>query len=274
MKKIITTTALLLSATTLTKVNASPQTAILGTDFNVTHVAGDGNCGFSSIGKSRAEVTAALKAAVSENFDAYRTFDQRRSQLHNLVAGLSADTDPTAIGNAFVQVQTFINSSSGVSSSPSAATSPSTLANQALAEFRDVLEGRSNQSFSDAQRVLQSRIQNMYYERYEAFQVALKEELIASHLSASNLESKAGLLSAIDRVFARNTGKASWLPVGLIFGVNDRLGLNLAVWSSRGAPADTVTLYQFSSPSGNVWDPSVRHVVWNGSHVDILQSTR
>lgn len=110
----------------------------------------------------------------------------------------------------------------------------------------------------------------MYYERYEAFQEALKQELKESGMSASRLNTKDDLKQSIEDVFAHNNGSSSWLPMGLIFGVQERLGLNLAVWSSRDEPAGKVKLYQFSAPSDNVWHPSVVHVRWSGNHFDIL----
>lgn len=116
--------------------------------------------------------------------------------------------------------------------------------------------------------MLQSRIHNMYYERYEAFHAALKQELMESGVAKVNLANKADVLKGIDDVFAKNNGKASWLPMGLIFGVNERLDLNLAVWSSCDEPVGQVKLYQFSGD--NVWDPSVVHVRWNGGHFNRL----
>ncbi|MDP3936309.1 MAG: hypothetical protein Q8Q56_04925 [Alphaproteobacteria bacterium] len=268
MKKVLLTATLLLSTTSY--INAETVASGSGQEFDVISVSGDGNCAFTAIGKSRDEVVAALQSAVQDNEDAYKGFNASRSSLHDAVAALSVATSVDAVNGVLDQVASFISSSSGSYMSDPDYQSPSKLAEAALAEFRLGLGSFSEEDFVLARKLLQSRIENMDYERYEAFQVALKEELKESGMSVSNLSTKAGLSQSIADVFAHNNGRSSWLPMGLIFGVQERLGLNLAVWSSRDEPAGKVKLYQFSAPSDNVWDPSVVHVRWSGGHFDRL----
>jgi hypothetical protein len=242
-----------------------------GLTFNVQPILGNGDCAFVSLGKSRSVVTAALKDAVEGNFSAHGSFDASRSSVHDMVADLNKDSSVHLYTSVLDEVEAFIaDSASQYSMDPSAHT-PSVLAHEALSDFRSGLGSFSDEQFVSAKRILQSRILNMYYERYEAFQVALKQELMDSGISASKLNTKADLKQSIDDVFAKNTGKSSWLPMGLIFGVQERLGLSLAVWSSRNQTPGYVSLYQFSDEgTKDLDDPSVRHVVWNGDHFDIL----
>jgi hypothetical protein len=192
--------------------------------------------------------------------------------MHAMVAGLNRDSSVLTTKLALNQVEAFIaDSASKYSMDPSART-PSVLAYEALASFRDGLGSFSDEQFASAKQMLQSRILNMYYERYEAFQVALKQELMESDVSPSKLSTKADLKQSIDKVFAKNTGKSSsWLPMGLMFGVHERLGLSLAVWSAKDQTPGYVSLYQFSDEgTKDLDDPSIRHVVWNGGHFDQL----
>lgn len=272
MKKVLLTATLLLSATSVMVAENSPIIlSTTGEEFSVQAVSGNGDCAFTSLGKTRAEVTSALRDAVEDNFVAYASFDASRSGLHDLVAGLSKDSPVHTLISALNQVELFINDSSSQYSMDPSARTPSVLAYEALADFRAGLGSFSDEQFASAKRMLQSRILNMYYERYEAFQEALKQELIESGISPSNLTTKANLKQSIDDVFAKNTGKSSWLPMGLIFGVQERLGLSLAVWSSKDQTPGYVSLYQFSDEGNkDLKDPSVRHVVWNGGHFDVL----
>jgi hypothetical protein len=266
MKKVLLTAALLLSTTY--NVKAATVTSDSGQEFDVVSVPGNGNCAFTSIGKSRDEVVAALKASVKENEGVYKSFNASRSSIHTAVAALRPEASANSVEAVLAQVDSFISSSAAMYVSDPDYRSPSKLATAALSEFRSGLGSFSEAEFVSARKLLQSRIENMYFERYEAFQVALKEELKESGVNASNLSTEAGLLQSIDTVFAKNTGRSSWLPMGLIFGVQERLGLNLAVWSSRGEPAGSVKLYQSSA---DVADPSVIHVRWNGGHFDVLK---
>ena len=268
MKKVLLTATLLLSATSY--VNAETAVANTGETFDVSPVSGDGSCAFTAIGKSRDEVVSALQAAVQDNEDAYKVFNTSRSSLHEAVSALTPESSVDSVNAVLAQLDSFISSNASQYVSDPDYRNPSKLAEAALAEFRSGLGSFSAEDFISARKLLQSRIENMYYERYEAFQIALKEELKDSGMSASELSTKAGLSQSIADVFAHNKGKSSWLPMGLIFGVQERLGLNLAVWSSRDEPAGKVKLYQFSAPSDNVWDPSVVHVRWSSGHVDIL----
>lgn len=274
MKRLLLTATFLLSTTSLMHAASSELPLVSGTDgsrFTVTAVSGDGDCAFNAIGKSRSEVVSALKAAINQHDAAYRQFDGTRTSIHSMIAALSYDASSESINAALQEVEAFIaNSSSYYSSSPEVR-SPSVLAAEALADFRESLEtSPSEESFVAVQRMLQSRIQNMYYERYESFQEALRQELQESGVHSKALSTREDLIRGIESVFATNTGRSSWLPMGLIFGVQEHLGLNLAVWSSRDEPSGTVRLYQFSAPDNNVWNSSVRHVVWNGHHFDIL----
>ncbi len=264
MKNTLLTATLLLSATSI--VNAESVVTNSGDQFDVIAIAGDGDCAFNSIGQNRAEVVAALKSAVEDHDAAYKEFDASRGALHDAVAGLTPDS--SNIEAVLSDVESFIAASASQYAADPDVRSPSKLAESAVAEFRAGLGSFSADDFRQAQLLLQSRLHNMYYERYEAFQEALKQELIDSGVSKVNLATKAGVLKGIDDVFAKNSGQASWLPMGLVFGVNERLGLNVAVWSSRDEPAGQVKLYQFSG--NNVWDPSVIHVRWNGGHFDRL----
>lgn len=274
MKKILLTATFLLSTTSLMHAANSELPLVSGTDgshFTVTTVSADGDCAFNAIGKSRAEVVSALKTAINQHDAAYRQFEGARRSIHSMVAALSYGSSTETINETLNEVDAFIaNSAANYNSSPDVR-SPSVLAAESLAEFRFGLEtSSSEESFVAAQRMLQSRIQNMYYERYEAFQEALRQELQESGIHPKSLSTREDLIRGIDSVFSTNTGRSSWLPMGLIFGVQEHLGLNLAVWSSRDEPGGSVRLYQFSAPDGNVWDPSVRHVRWNGNHFDIL----
>lgn len=272
MKKVLLTATLLLSTTSVMFAESAPTLfGNNGEQFNVQAVSGDGDCAFTSIGKSRAEVTAALRDAVEANFDAHGRFDASRNAIHDMVAGLNINSSVLTIKGSLNQVEAFINDSASQYSMDPSERTPSVLAYEALASFRDGLGSFTDEQFASAQRLLQSRILNMYYERYEAFQVALKQELMESGISASKLNTKADLKQSIDDVFAKNTGKSSWLPMGLIFGVQESLGLSLAVWSSKDQTAGYVSLYQFSDEgTKDLDDPSVRHVVWNGGHFDRL----
>jgi hypothetical protein len=264
MNKALLTTTILLSASSIN--NAESVVTNSGEQFDVTPIAGDGDCAFNAIQKSRADVVAALKSAVNDHDAAHKGFDASRKALHDAVAGLTPNS--SNIDAVLSDVESFIAASAPQYAADPDVRNPSKLAESAVAEFRAGLGSFSEEEFHQARLLLQSRIHNMYYERYEAFQEALKQELMESGISKVNLENKAGVLKAIDDVFAKNNGKASWLPMGLIFGVNERLGLNLAVWSSRDEPAGKVKLYQFNG--NNVWDPSVIHVRWNGGHFDRL----
>ena len=269
MKKVLLTATLLLSTTSY--INAETVASGSGQEFDVISVPGDGNCAFTAIGKSRDEVVAALQAAVQDNEDVYKGFNASRSSLHDAVAALNVATPGGSVNAILDQVDAFIASSSSHYVADPASRSPSKLAEAALAEFRSGIGSFSAEDFVSARKLLQSRIENMYFKRYEAFQTALKEELMESGMSASKLNTKAELSQGIADVFAKNNGSSSWLPMGLIFGVQERLGLNLAVWSSRDEPAGKVKLYQFSAPADNVWDPSVVHVRWSGGHFDVLK---
>lgn len=264
MKNALLTTTLLLSASSI--VNADNVVTDSGEKLAVTPIAGDGDCAFNAIGKSRAEVVDALKAAVEDHDAVYTGFDASRNTLHNAVAALNPNS--ANIHAVLSDVESFIAASASNYSAEPDARNPSKLAEAAVAEFRSGLGSFSVDEFQKAKLLLQSRIQNIYYERYEAFQEALKQEMMESGVLKANLENKAGVLKAIDDVFARNNGKASWLPMGLMFGVNERLAINIAVWSSRDEPAGRVKLYQFSG--NDVWNPSVIHVRWNGDHFDRL----
>ena len=268
MKNVLLTATLLLSTTSY--INAATVVSGSGQEFDVIAVPGDGNCAFTAIGKSRSEVVAALKDAVESNYAAYGGFEALRSSLHDEVAALSSAMSQESVSAVLAQAEDFINNSASQYSTDPGARTPSVLAHEALVEFRSGLGSFSAEDFVSARKLLQNRIENMYYERYEAFQEALKQELKESGMSASSLNTKAELKQSIEDVFAHNNGKASWLPVGLIFGVQERLRLNLAVWSSRDQTPGYVGLYQFSAPGNNVGDSSVRHVVWNGGHFDIL----
>jgi hypothetical protein len=273
MKKLLLTTAFVLSATSLNQVNAASEPLLIGNHgerFTVTSVPGDGDCAFTAIGKSRAEVVAALKDAVEAHDGAYRNFNSSRSALHDAVAGLTVGSSVDTVTSILNQVEAFVLESTSQYPSDPEVSTPSMLAVAALAEFRSGLGSFSAEEFVSAKRVLQSRIENMYYERYEAFQEALKQELKESGISESRLQTKAELKQSIEDVFAHNNGKASWLPMGLIFGIHERLDLNLAVWSSRGQTPGYVQLYQFSGSEAELTSPTVRHVVWNGGHFDIL----
>lgn len=270
MKKLLLTATLLLSATSI---YAAAEPTVIGSGgerFSVTPVAGDGNCAFTAIGKSRTEVVAALKDAVEDNYAAYKEFNNSRRAMHDLVKALSFGSSVDMINSVLSQVESFIVENAAQYSSNPEDRTPATLAFEELVSFRSELGSFSAGSFDVSKRFLQSRIENMYYARYEAFQEALRKELQESGMPQSRLSSKAELKQSIEDVFARNNGRASWLPMGLISGVHERLGLNLAVWSSRDQTPGRVSLYQFSAPGDNVMDPSVRHVVWNGSHFDIL----
>lgn len=272
MKKVLLTATLLLSTTSVMKAENIPT--VLGNNgekFSVQPISGNGDCAFTSLGKTRVEVAAVLRDAVEDNFAAHASFDASRNSMHDLVAGLNKDSPLHLVGSVLGQVETFIgNSASQYSMDPSERT-PSVLAYETLADFRAGLEAFSDEQFASAKRMLQSRILNMYCERYEAFQEALKQELVESGISPSKLTTKANLKQSIDDVFAKNTGKSSWLPMGLIFGVQERLGLSLAVWSSKDQTPGYVSLYQFSDDDKKeLTDPSVRHVVWNGNHFDVL----
>jgi hypothetical protein len=269
MKKVLLTATLLLSTTSY--INAETVASGSGQEFDVISVPGDGNCAFTAIDRSRDEVVAALQAAVQDNEDVYKGFYASRSSLHDAVAGLNHASSAGDVNAVLAQVDSFVSSSSSQYATDPDYRSPSKLAEAALAEFRSGLGSFSAEDFVSARRLLQSRIENMYFERYEAFQTALKEELIESGVSASKLNTKAELSQGITDVFAKNNGRSSWLPMGLIFGVQERLGLNLAVWSSRDEPTGKVQLYQFSAPADNVWDPSVVHVRWSGGHFDVLK---
>lgn len=268
MKNVLLTATLLLSTTSY--INAATVVSDSGKEFDVIAVPGDGNCAFTAIGKSRSEVVAALKDAVESNYVAYGGFEAARSSLHDAVAALSSETPLGSVNAILSQAEDFINNSASQYSTDPRARTPSVLAHEALVEFRSGLGSFSAKDFVSAKKLLQSRIENMYYERYEAFQVALKQELTDSGMSAARLNTKAELKQSIEDVFEHNTGKSSWLPMGLIFGVQERLRLNLAVWSSRDQTPGYVGLYQFNAPGNAVWDSSVRHVVWNGGHFDIL----
>lgn len=268
MKNVLLTATLLLSTTSY--INAATVVSGSGQEFDVIAVPGDGNCAFTAIGKSRSEVVAALKDAVESNYAAYGGFEAARSSLHDEVAALSSAMSLESVSAVLAQAEDFINNSASQYSTDPGARTPSVLAHEALVEFRSGLGSFSAEDFVSARKLLQNRIENMYYERYEAFQEALKQELKESGMSASSLNTKAELKQSIEDVFAHNKGKASWLPMGLIFGVQERLRLNLAVWSSRDQTPGYVGLYQFSAPGNNVGDSSVRHVVWNGGHFDIL----
>jgi hypothetical protein len=291
MKKVLLTATLLLSTTSVMNALTLPQVSldelglssldkdsstpiIIGSNglkFGVQSIPGNGDCAFVSLGKSRAEVTAALRDAVEEHYAAHGSFDASRSSMLDLVEGLNINSPLHSFASVLNQVEAFIaDSASQYSMDPSART-PSVLAYEAFANFKDGLGSFSNEQFASAKRLLQSRILNMYYERYEAFQAALKQELIESGMSPSKLNTKADLKQSIDNVFAKNTDKSSWLPMGLIFGVQERLRLSLAVWSSRNQTPGYVSLYQFSDEgTKDLDDPSVRHVVWNGGHFDQL----
>lgn len=268
MRKLFVSASILLSSTALSGLFASGAVVVSpeGQQFSVAHVAGNGNCAFDAIGKTRAEVVVALTEAVKEYYDVSRAFDQERSALHDKVAKLSVASSASEIANVSQQVQNFINTSAAFYSTDPNERTPAVLASEALLDFKSKVVGSENE-FKEAQRSLQSRIQNMYYERYEAFQLALKEELQESGVKTGNLSTKTGLIKAISEVFSKNSGKSSWLPMGLVMGVNERLGLNLSVWSSRGEPTGKVRLYQTSALSPE--SPMV-HVVWDGGHFDIL----
>lgn len=273
MKKLLITATFLLSATSLTQASAVEPSVISnnGERFNVTPVSGDGNCAFTAIGKSRAEVVSALRDTVEDNYAAYESFNNSRQGIHDLVTGLSLDSSVDTINSVLSQVESFVMDNASQYSSDPAARTPSVLAYEELLSFREGLGSFSASDFERAKQLLQSRILNMYYEKYEAFQAALRKELQESGISEERqMDTKANLKQSIEDVFARNKGKSSWLPMGLIFGIHERLGLNLAVWSSLAQTPGQVKLYQFTAPGDNVMDPSVRHVVWNGSHFDIL----
>lgn len=272
MKKVLLTATLLLSTTSV--MNATNLPTVIGTNneqFGVQSVSGDGDCAFTAIGKSRFDVTAAFKAEVDANFEALKNFDKSRSSMHDLVKGLAKGTPDVTMNDVLKQVGSFIDDSASKYSKDPSERRPSVLANQALTDFKSGIGSFTDEEFGSAKLMLQSRILNMYYERYEAFQEALKQELMESGVSSSNLTTKAGLLQSIDTVFSKNKGQSSWLPVGLIFGVQERLGLSLAVWSSKDQAPGHVSLLQFSDEgSKDLTDPSVRHVVWNGGHYDQL----
>lgn len=262
MKNTLLTATLLLSATSI--VNAESVVTNSGEQFEASAIAGDGDCAFNSIGKTREEVVAALKSAVEDHDAAYKGFDASRGALHDAVAGLSQYS--SNVETVLSDVDSFIAASASQYAADSDFRSPSKLAESAVAEFRAGLGSFSADDFLQARLLLQNRLLNMYYERYEAFQEALKQELMESRVLEVNLSTKAGVLKGIDDVFAKNNGQASWLPMGLVFGVNERLGLNVAVWSSRNEPAGQLKLYQFSG--NNVLDSSVVHVRWSGGHFD------
>lgn len=272
MKNLVLTATLLLSATSLTQASAVEPSVIgnNGERFAVTPVVGNGNCAFTAIGKSRAEVVAALRDAVEDNYAAYESFNNSRAAIHEAVSVLNIDSSVDTVNSILAQVEAFVIDNASQYSADPAARTPATLAFEELISFREGLGSFSDSDFESAKRFLQSRIQNMYYEKYESFQAALRKELQESGISEAHLGTKANLKQGIEDVFAHNNGSASWLPMGLIFGVQERLGLNLAVWSSRDQTPGRVSLYQFSAPGDNIMDPSVRHVVWNGSHFDIL----
>ncbi len=165
---------------------------------------------------------------MEDNYAAYGGFEAARGSLHNAVAALNAATPLGEINAVLSQVEEFINSSASQYSTGPGVRTPSVLAYEALADFRSGLGNFSAEDFVTARKLLQSRIENMYYERYEAFQEALKQELKESGISTSKLNTKADLIQSIEDVFAHNNGRSSWLPMGLIFGVQERLGLNLA----------------------------------------------
>lgn len=272
MKHLVFTATLLLSATSLIQAASNDITVTDGNGkkFKVQPVAGDGDCAFTAIGKSRLDVVTALKAAVDDHGHRYEAFDKDRDLLHDSVMSLVSHSPSEVIDDVLSKVQTFILDAAGEYTGNPNILTPSMLADDALAEFRSAIQSGSAADFVTAQRVLQNRIHNMYYERYEAFETALKQELQESGVKPVDLKTKAQLKSAIDHVFKINTGKSSWLPMGLIFGVQERLGLNLAVWSSQDQSNGQVKLYQFSAPNSNVWDASVQHIVWRGGHFDRL----
>lgn len=276
MRKLLLTATLLVSATSLMHA-ASDESIVLsssGERFNLSPVAGDGDCAFTAIGKSRAEVVEALKAAVETHDAAYKGFSERRNSMEALVASLSPGSSPAEAEAVLAQVEDFIASSRSLYPEDLDTMSPSILALSALRELESGIGAFTPEEFVIAQSALQSRINNMYYERYESFQTALREELQESGISSTVLTTREGMLRGIEEVFSKNAGRTSWLPMGLVFGINDHLRLNLAVWSSRDEPAGQVRLYQFAAPVGNIWDPSVVHVRWNGGHFDILNPVR
>lgn len=134
MKKVLLTATLLLSTTSY--INAETVAAGSGQEFDVTSVSGDGNCAFTAIGKSRAEVVAALKDAVDANYAAYGGFEAVRGSLHKAVEALSFSSSEESVNAVLDQVDSFINSSASQYSTDPGARTPSVLASEALAEFR------------------------------------------------------------------------------------------------------------------------------------------
>ncbi len=269
MKKTLLSAAILLSTTTLTKIEATESTVITptGESFSVTHTSTiAGNCAFDAIGKSRIEVVSALTAYIEEHHLAHSTFDTSRTLLHKQILQLGPNTQVEDISTTLANVEDFINSAASMYSTDPSARTPSVLASEALTDFR-IKTTATKSEFKDAQSMLQSRILNMYYEKYEAFQVALKEELISSGINDSKLTSEPALIKAVSDVFSKNNGKKSWLPMGLVVGINDKLNLNLSVWSSKNEPTGKVRLYQTSTVDTE--SPMI-HVVWNGNHYDVL----
>jgi predicted small metal-binding protein len=233
-----------------------------GQRFNLERVRGDGNCAFNAIGCSRAEVVTALTQHVMEH--------EQAQQAQAILSMITNNSSDAAVVSAISLADTLVaNIGLHYSSNPGAVTL-ATRASNALDAFRGQMHVRNLSSFDTQLNDLRQALQAAYADRYDGFNVALISELAESGLAVGELNTATQIVAAIERVFARNAGVGSWLPVGLIFGVAERLNLHLAVWSTRGTASGQVVLYQTNALGEGGWHERVRHVVWHGNHYDRL----
>lgn len=258
MKYLMIVTLLLVSTPLTYAATAQPiVSGHNGERFTIQSVPGDGNCAFSAIGKTRKEVVDALTAMVEAHDEAYRSFSQARQSLLQTLKDLTNESSSETMMEILIHVRLFLTESTPESK-------------QALTEFQDGIGTFAAEAFNTAKQALMTHIENIYYEPYEAFYIALMNELHESGIKPDRVRSTLDLKKAIEAVFAHNSTRRSWLPMGLIFSIHEQLGLNLAIWSSRGESSGKVRLYQFTAPDGNLWDASVRHVIWSGNHFNVL----
>lgn len=230
--------------------------------FTLERVPGDGNCAFNAIGCSRAEIVTALTQHVMEYGQAERA--------QEVLSLLNFNSSDDAVASAVSLAETLVNNIGLYYSAHPEEETLATEASAALEAFRGQMLMRNSALFQTELDALRESIRVAYADRYDGFNVALISELMESGLSIGQLDTPEQIVAAIERVFARNAGVASWLPVGLIFGVSERLNLDLAVWSTRGAAAGQVVLYQTNALTDEGWRAGVRHVVWHGNHYDRL----
>jgi hypothetical protein len=236
-----------------------------GRRFLYINIKADGDCGFYSLGIPRSQFVGAIVEYIEKHDENYRIFLSEREALVNLLSVFVAKENLEVINSQFESLKKKADASNLERVNKNW--------NEAYKNLLDNYDTLAENERLELQKTLCSVLGSVSYPGYEAFLEPLRNELISSDVDQSNLDTKNGLIDGVEKVFGKNAGRGSWLPVGLIPMVKDKYRLRYNIWwyPPDGSLKNTAKLIFSSRNNGEpVNDPKVRNIFYTGYHYDLL----